>query len=468
MYGYGGKTEHVFWPDEARVAVQFVINYEEGGENCLLHGDQGSEAFLSEIIGASPWPGKRHWNMESLYEYGARAGYWRLYDAFQEAEIPATVFGVATALARSPEQVSSMLEANWEIASHGYKWIEYKDFTVEREREHLNLALELHTQVVGERPLGWYTGRCSENTVRLVAEHGGFRYMADSYADDLPYWMSINDQNHLIVPYALDTNDMRFATNQGFNTGEDFYCYLKDSFDVLYQEGEQGKPKMMSVGLHCRLAGRPGRMAGLKRFIDHICSKDGVWIPTRLALAEHWHAHFGPAKSLQPSTMTKSEFMEHFGGIFEDAPRIASRTFGLELGPAHNSSVGMYTALCRTFRSESREDKLKILKNHPDLAGKLAVEGKLGRSSSEEQKSAGLDALDPEELKLFAACNAEYRQKFGFPFIIAVKDTTKADILASMPTRLNRSVDEEFDEACRQVERIAWYRVQAKFRSTQV
>lgn len=271
LLGYGANPPDPKWPGDARIALQFVINYEEGGENCLLHGDAHSEAFLSEIVGAEAWQGQRHWNMESIYEYGARAGFWRLHRLFAEFAIPATVFGVATALLRSPEQVSAMQAAQWEIASHGLKWIEYKDFSIEEEREDIQAAIKVHLEATSSAPTGWYTGRCSMNTVNLITELGTFDYVADSYADDLPYWHQHDGKSQLIVPYTLDANDMRFATPQGFNAGDQFFAYLKDSFDALYAEGEAGSPKMMSVGLHCRLVGRPGRVMALRRFFLPLC-----------------------------------------------------------------------------------------------------------------------------------------------------------------------------------------------------
>ena len=294
LKGYGRAIPDPRWPGGAYVAVQFVLNYEEGGENCILHGDAASEAFLSEIVGAQAWPGQRHWNMESIYEYGARAGFWRLWRLFTARQIPLTVYGVATALERSPEQVAAMREANWEIASHGLKWIEYKDFPIEDERAHLKEAIRIHERVTGERPLGWYTGRCSVNTTDLVMEEGGFLYSSDAYADDLPYWIKRPlGGRHLIIPYTLDANDMRFATPQGFNSGDQFFAYLKDSFDCLYEEGRRGSPKMMSVGLHCRLIGRPGRAQSIARFLDYVGGFDKVWIPRRIDIARHWHAEFG-------------------------------------------------------------------------------------------------------------------------------------------------------------------------------
>lgn len=294
LRGYGRNPPDPRWPGGARIAVQFVVNYEEGGENSILHGDPASEAFLSEIVGAAPWPGERHMNMESIYEYGARAGFWRLWRAFAARRLPVTVFGVAHAMMRGPEQVAAMREAGWEIASHGLKWIEYRDTPEAEERAHIAEAVRIHTEVAGERPLGFYQGRCSGSTLRLTMEEGGFLYSADSYADDLPYWIAGPRGPFLIVPYTLDANDMRFATAQGFNSGDQFYAYLRDTFDVLYREGETA-PRMMSIGLHCRLAGRPGRTAALERFLDHVQRHDRVWICRRLDIARHWHALHRPA-----------------------------------------------------------------------------------------------------------------------------------------------------------------------------
>lgn len=293
LIGYGRNPPNPQWDNRARLALQFVINYEEGGENCLLHGDVASEAFLSEIIGAEPLAGTRHMNIESMYEYGSRAGFWRLHRLFTARNIPVTVFGVAMALERNPEAVAAMLEANWEIASHGYRWIDYKYFGADLEREHLQKAIAIHTKVTGDRPLGWYTGRNSPNTRLLVMEAGGFLYDSDSYADDLPYWVSDRGQDHLVIPYTLDNNDMRFATTQGFNCGDQFFTYLRDAFDVLYTEGETA-PKMMSIGLHCRLIGRPGRLAALMRFLDYVQQRDRVWFCRRIDIARHWHKYHKP------------------------------------------------------------------------------------------------------------------------------------------------------------------------------
>jgi putative urate catabolism protein len=290
MRGYGRNPPDPRWPGGASICVQFVVNYEEGGENNILHGDAASEAFLSEIIGAQPWPGQRHWNMESIYEYGARAGFWRLWRIFEKRRLPVTVWGVATALMRSPEQVAAMKEAGWEIASHGLKWIDYKDYSEEAERVHMREAIRIHTEVVGTRPLGWYTGRASIHSTKLAMEEGGFLYSSDVYSDDLPYWVHGPKGPHLLIPYTLDSNDMRFVTAQGFNSGDQFFTYLKDSFDTLRREGEDGAPKMLNIALHCRLAGRPGRSASIERFIDYIQSHERVWIASRLDIARHWHA----------------------------------------------------------------------------------------------------------------------------------------------------------------------------------
>lgn len=290
MIGYGRKSPNPNWVNNARIAVQFVINYEEGGENCILHGDPSSEAFLSEIVGAVPFRGLRHMNMESCYEYGSRAGFWRLYRLFTEREIPVTVYGVAMALERNPEAVAAMIEAQWEIASHGYRWIDYSSCSEMEEREHLQQAIAIHTQVTGSRPLGWYTGRNSPQTRQLVVEEGGFLYDSDSYADDLPYWVNDYGKPHLVIPYTLDNNDMRFATTQGFNSGDQFFAYLRDAFDLLYLEGETA-PKMMSIGLHCRLAGRPGRANALLRFLDYVKQHDQVWLCKRIDIAHHWYQY---------------------------------------------------------------------------------------------------------------------------------------------------------------------------------
>jgi allantoinase len=453
MTGYGPTPPDAEWPGGARIAVQIVVNYEEGGENNILHGDAASEAFLSEIVGAAAWPGQRHWNMESIYEYGARAGFWRLHRMLNR--LPVTVYGVATALARAPEQVAAMKGAGWEIASHGLKWIEYKDFSEADERAHMDQAIRLHTQVVGTRPRGWYTGRCSLNTVRLAAEEGGFAYVADSYADDLPYWSRFGDRDQLIVPYTLDANDMRFATPQGFNSGDQFETYLRDSFDVLYAEGG----RMLSIGLHCRLAGRPGRAASLKRALDYISGHDGVWFATREEIAAHWAKTHPPANKRRPSDMTRDEFVKTFGGVFEHSPWIAERAFDAGLGPTDDTATGVHAALTRAFRAASEDERLGVLTAHPDLAGKLAAAKRLTAESTAEQASVGLDSLYDDEREEFTALNDRYTGTFGFPFIVAVRDNTKDSILAAFRNRVQNDRDTEFAAACRQVERIAELRL---------
>ncbi len=289
LKGYGETPPQADWPGGARIAVQFVLNYEEGGENCILHGDPASETFLSEIIGAQPFAGARHMSMESIYEYGARAGVWRLLDLFRSRGAPLTVFAVAMAAERHPGVIERALADGHEIASHGLRWINYHGVPLETERAHMAEAMAILTRICGARPLGWYTGRTSENTRRLVAEYGGFLYDADDYSDDLPFWSRLAPGPHLVVPYTLDANDMRFAAAQGFNSGDQFFAYLKDAFDTLYEEGATA-PKMMSIGLHCRLVGRPGRFASLKRFLDYVLKHDKVWVCRRVDIARHWHA----------------------------------------------------------------------------------------------------------------------------------------------------------------------------------
>ena len=288
LVGYGRDVPIADWPNDARIAVQFVVNYEEGAERCLLNGDDCSESFLGEFPSTQPYQGARNTTMESIYEFGSRAGFWRLHSLFERSGVPVTVFGVAEALTQNPEAVAAMLSSNWEIACHGLRWIDYQNVDVQTERAHIAKAIELHELATGSRPLGWYTGRTSPDTRRLVFEAGGFVYESDSYADDLPYWC--RDFNHplLIIPYTLDVNDMRFVSHQGFNSGDDFFTYLKNTFDVLYQEGTS-RPKMMSIGLHCRLAGRPGRTAPVARFIEYATEFEDVWFSRRIDIARHWH-----------------------------------------------------------------------------------------------------------------------------------------------------------------------------------
>ena len=461
MSGHGANPPAANWPNGAKIAVQIVLNYEEGGENNILHGDAASEAFLSEITGAQPWFGQRHWNMETLYEYGSRAGFWRLHRML--SDLPITVYGVATALARAPQQVAAMKSSGWEIASHGLKWVEHKDMGEEEERTQIADAIRLHTEVVGEAPQGWYTGRCSNNTVRLTAETGQFAYVADSYADDLPYWSKEGGVDQLIVPYTMDCNDMRFSIQAGFTNGDQFESYLKDSFDFLYEEGEAGVPKMLSIGLHCRIMGRPGRAAALRRVIEYMKSHKGVWFATRLEIAQHW-AKENPAMTTAPaSQMTREKFVSEFGGIFEHSAWIAEGAFDLELGPTHDNAQGVHQALARVFRSATEEQRLGVLTAHPDLAGKLAAAKRLTAESTVEQAAAGLNALTAEEHASFTDLNNAYTTKFGFPFIIAVRDNTKTTIMAAFKRRISNDRDVEFSEACKQVERIAELRLIEKF-----
>jgi len=413
MLGHGPTPPDPHWPGGAKIAVQFVLNYEEGGENCILHGDAGSEAFLSEIVGAASWPRQRHWNMESIYEYGARSGFWRLHRLFTGADIPVTVYGVATALARSPAQMRAMQQAGWEIASHGLKWVEYKDHTPEDERADMREAIRLHTEVTGARPRGWYTGRCSVETARLASEEG-FDYVSDTYADDLPYWQRFGERDQLMIPYT---------------------------------------------GLHCRLIGRPGRVAALQRFIEYAQGHDDVWFPRRIDIAQHWALVHPPARGVSPSQMDAAAFVAKFGGVFEHSPWIAEGAHALELGPGHDCAAGVHNALARVFRSADREKRLAVLNAHPDLAGKLAAAQRLTAESTAEQAGAGLDALTDAERDTFTDLNTAYTEKHGFPFIIAVRDHDKAGILATFRRRFGQDSETEFAEACRQVERIAELRL---------
>lgn len=454
LSGYGPRAPQVAWPGGARVAVSLVLNFEEGGENCLLHGDAQSEAFLSDIAGAQPWPGMRHWNMESIYDYGARAGFWRLHRLFTARALPVTIYGVATALARAPEQVAAMVAAGWDIASHGLKWVDHRDMSESDERASIAEAIRLHTEVVGTPPRGWYTGRCSLNTVRLTAETGAFDWISDTYDDDLPWWLEVGARDQLVIPYTLEANDMRFATAPGWVTGQDFGQYLIDAFDVLQAEGG----RMMSVGLHCRLVGRPGKIAGLIRFLDHVAAHGG-WVASRSQIAAHWAAHHPHRRIERPSQMDRDRFVERFGSIFEHSPWIAERAWALELGPAHDTATGLHNALARMFRSATPAERMSVLRAHPDLAGKLAAAKRLTAESSHEQASAGLDALTDDERAAFQRLNAAYVARHGFPFIIAVRDNTKASIMAAFEARIANDSDTEFATACAQVERIAEIRL---------
>lgn len=458
LIGYGRTTPKACWPGDARIAVQFVINYEEGGENNILHGDPASEAFLSEMIGAPPWPGQRHPSMESIYEYGSRAGFWRLWRLFTRRRLPVTVYGVATAMERNPDAVAAMREAGWEIASHGLKWIDHRHMPIAEERAALGEALRIHTALCGERPLGWYTGRTSENTLDIVMEEGGFLYSADSYADDLPYWVDGPHGPHLVVPYTLDSNDMRFAAAQGFNSGDQFFAYLKDSFDVLYAEGAEEAPKMLSIGLHCRLVGRPGRLAALARFLDYIQGHDKVWICRRIDIARHWALHHYPAGGL-PSGMNRPVFVARFGDIYEHTPAIAEEAHRRGLTAIHDTAEGLHAALAAVLDEMDEQGKLALIKAHPDLAGRLAAAKLLTADSAREQAGAGLDQLSADEVARFTALNDTYKARFHFPFIMAVKGATKASILDAFERRIVHSPEDEFATAIAEIKKIALLRL---------
>jgi OHCU decarboxylase len=397
--------------------------------------------------------------MESIYEYGSRAGFWRLHRLFTGRGVPITVYAVTMALDRNREAAAAMQEAGWEIASHGLRWIDYRNHDRDAERADLVEAIRLHTEVVGEPPKGWYTGRTSVNTVDLVSETGQFDWIADTYDDDLPYWREHAGRQQLIIPYTLETNDMRFSAGT-LTTAEDFYTYLRDTFDTLYAEGEAGSPKMMSVGLHCRLVGRPGRIKALADFLAHIRSKPNVWIATRGDIAEHWRTrHPAPAITERPTTLPKDAFVQRFGSIYEHSPWIAERAFDLELGPAHDTATGLANALARAFRSATPDERLAVLKAHPDLAGKLAAAKRLTAESTAEQAGAGLDSLTDAERARFTELNDAYQAKFGFPFIIAVRGLDKTRILQAFEQRVANDRDQELATACAQVERIALLRL---------
>ena len=455
MIGYGRTPPFADWPGGARVAVQFVINYEEGGENNILHGDAASEAFLSEIVGAAPWPGQRHMNMESIYEYGSRAGFWRLFRLFTDREMPVTVYGVATAMARNQPVVDAMNEAGWEIATHGLKWIDYRDTPKEKEAADIAEAIRIHTQVAGSRPLGFYQGRTSVNTIPLAAQEGGFVYIADTYADELPYYIEGPRGPQLIVPYTLDANDMRFATPQGFNSGDQFFAYLKDSFDMLYAEGETA-PKMLSVGLHCRLVGRPGRAAALARFLDYVRGHERAWVATRLDIARHWIARHAPPGGWKPTQLTRTLFVERFGGIYEHSRWVAEAAYDKGLA---DDAEGLAAKMAAAVAAGSEAQKRALIDAHPDLAGRLARAKRLTADSAKEQAGAGLDQLTDEERARFTRLNDAYRAKFGFPFIMAVKGRGKDEILAAFAQRLENDAQTETATALAEIDRIARLRL---------
>lgn len=461
LVGYGEHPPHAAWPGGARIALQFVINHEEGGENNILHGDAASEAFLSEIVGAQPWPGQRHMNMESIYEYGTRAGFWRLFRMFSSRAMPVTVYAVASALQRYPAIVEPMQRAGWEIATHGLKWIDYRDYTWDQEQAHIAEAIRLHRQLTGERPFGLYQGRTSENTISIAAEEGGFLYLADAYADDLPYWIAGPHGPQLVVPYTLDTNDMRFATPQGFNAGDQFFAYLKDSFDTLYAEGETA-PRMLSIGLHSRLVGRPGRAAALARFLDYVAGHERVWVARRVDIARHWVTHHPPPGGYDPAHMPRGLFMALFGDVFEHTPVLAEQTYAAGLHAADSTPEGLHARLVETLRAMGEADKLALVKAHPDLAGRLALTQGLTMDSAKEQGGAGLDRLSPDELARFTALNSAYVKRFGFPFVIAVRGLDKDAILQAFETRLGHEREQELATALGEIERIALHRVRER------
>ena len=465
LVGYGRNPPHPRWPGDARIALQFVINYEEGGENSILHGDAASEAFLSEIVGAVPWPGQRHMNMESIYEYGSRVGHWRLFRLFVERKLPVTVFAVATAMARNPGFVAAINEAGWEIASHGLRWIEYKDFAKADEAAHVHEAIRIHTEVAGARPLGFYQGRCSVNSLAIATEEQGFVYCADSYADELPYWVDGPHGPQLIVPYTLDANDMRFATPQGFNSGDQFFAYLKDSFDLLYAEGA-ATPRMMSVGLHGRLAGRPGRAAALARFLDYVQDHDKVWVATRLDIARHWIRTHPPKGGYVPSRMPRALFVERFGDIFEHTPQIAERAHRAGLSAAQDLADGLHAALMRVVQAMTRDEKLALIKAHPELAGREAAAGSLTQESTGEQGRLGFTSLTRAELDRVRDINRRYREKFGFPVIVALaRHATRDTVIAEMERRVANDADAEIANALEQIGHITRVRLGKKFQT---
>ena len=452
-----------------------MLNYEEGGERNILHGDKESEAFLSELVAAQPLVGERNLCMESLYEYGSRAGVWRILKLFEKFEIPLTVFAVAMAAQRHPELIRAMAAAGHEICSHGYRWIDYQHVTEAEERAHIFEAVRILTEITGVRPLGWYTGRTGPNTRRLVLEEGGFLYDSDTYDDDLPYWEPTSAANptgkaHLVIPYTLDTNDMRFTQVQGFNSGDDFYTYLKDAFDVLYAEGSYGAPKMLSIGLHCRLIGRPARLAALQRFISYVKAHERVWFARRIDIARHWHdAHPHPTQAqramsnfqtLIPTTLSRADFIAAFSDIYEHSPWVAERTFDQGLDASANSIAGLHQGMSAQMLKSDKALQLALINAHPDLAGKAAVRGELTESSTAEQSGAGIHLCSASEFARFTELNGAYKTKFGFPFIMAVKGSNRHQILAAFEERIHNEEETEFSRALAEINKIALFRLQ--------
>lgn len=463
LRGYGRTPPHPRWPNAARIAVQFVINYEEGGENCILHGDAASEAFLSEIVGAQPWPGQRHMSMESIYEFGARAGFWRLWRLFTARKLPVTVFAIASAMARNPEAVAAMKEAGWEIASHGLKWIDYRDFSAEAERADVDGAIRIHTELTGERPLGFYQGRTSVHSLDVVMAEQGFLYSADSYADELPYWVEGPHGPQLVVPYTLDANDMRFATPQGFNSGDQFFAYLKDSFDTLYAEGAE-TPRMLSVGLHCRLVGRPGRAAALARFLDYVMAHDQVWVATRLDIARHWIDTHPPAGGYRPTQLPRALFVARFGDVFEHTPVIAERAHRAGLTALDDTADGLHVTLMGVVRAMNRDEKLALIRAHPELAGREAIAGEMTADSIGEQARLGFTALSHAEFERVAEINRRYRDRFAMPLIVALAlHADRASVIAEMERRVRNDLETEIASAIDQIGHITKARLLKKF-----
>ena len=484
LIGYGPNPPHPHWPNDARIAISFVLNYEEGGERNILHGDKESEAFLSELVAAQPLPGARNLCMESLYEYGSRSGVWRILNLFEKFEIPLTIFAVAMAAQRHPELIRAMAAAGHEICSHGYRWIDYQHVTEAEERAHIFEAVRILTEITGVRPLGWYTGRTGPNTRRLVLEEAGFLYDSDTYDDDLPYWEPTGPTNpagkaHVVIPYTLDTNDMRFTQVQGFNSGDDFYTYLKDAFDVLYAEGANGAPKMLSIGLHCRLIGRPARLAALQRFIEYARSHDqvsacghgkNVWFARRIDIARHWHdTHPHPTQAkpamsnfqtLIPTTLSRAEFIGAFSDIYEHSPWVAERTFDVGLDASANGIAGLHQRMSAQMLSADKNLQLALINAHPDLAGKAAVRGELTEASTAEQSGAGIHLCTESEFARFTELNSAYKAKFGFPFIMAVKGSNRHQILAAFEERIHNAEETEFARALAEINKIALFRLQ--------
>jgi OHCU decarboxylase len=478
LKGYGRDPPHARWPGRARIALQFVLNFEEGAENCVLDGDPSSETFLSEIIGAQAYP-MRHMSMESLYEYGARAGLWRVLRAFERHGLPLTVFAVAAAIRRHPEAATAFTQLGHEIACHGLRWISYQEMDPDTERAHMAEAVAILERTFGTAPLGWYTGRDSPQTRRLLVEHGGFVYDSDSYADDLPYWTgvaiggAIGDAApgaaletrvvpHLVVPYALDTNDMRFATAQGFNSGPQFFDYLTAAFDTLYREGDPDgldRPKMLSVGLHCRLAGRPGRVQALERFLGYVLEHEHVWIARRIDIARHWiatHPHASERKITVPelNALPPDRFVAQLAGIFEHSPWVAERAAARR---PFASRAQLLVALRAVVEAATPDEQLQLIRAHPRLRRRASEP--LTAASSREQRGAGLAACTPAEAARLEELNEAYAAKFAMPFILAVRGHTPASIIAACERRLHNGGDDERRAALHEIGLIAGHRL---------